>query len=1154
GDTDNLFINGTDSANGTTSGNDDALANFQATANPMVRVYDAGTGATGVHSPSVAEVADTTGVASTDLFNLQSLSNFSTIHIGLLGGNDLLDLAGSQSGSSTIDYTGGTGNDNLIVDSTSGPVLGSINYDGGAGTNSMTLTGGTATSDAFTPGAQLGSGTSSLVVNGGTEAVSFQNVAPIFDQVAGPLAVNGNNANNAITYQEGNDPTNTLNPAWGQVSVDTLEPINFTNKTSLAIAGLAGTDTFSLNNPNTPTGLTGIAVSGSGSTGADTLIVNGVAPTVGVDIAARTITGTTGSGAGVPVTYDTIGALTVNAGPSTGLAVSNSNTFVYTPGSAADAGTIQTSTLPIAFAGFGAGKTLTLTGSGAGASLVDNDPTANDTLTLAANSGNVTTLAPRVTIATALIPNLIVNGLTGVDTFNVTGPQPYTSITLAGGGGAVANLNGNGTAVTANLGGAPASVSGGGLGTVSLPGIATLNLNAGAGNIALAGTSGTDAFTVTSTGSNTATTQVGGLAPVVNTTNTGSLTVDAAAGTDTLAVNGTSASDTMNVSGTAVAVGGLKPVNYTNVESLQVNGLAGTDTFNVTSSATVPISIDGGDPIGVLPGDVLNVVTNPGDTATLSSGPTSDQGGFVVNANQPVSFVHIESMSVSGGGTPVINGTNGNDVIAIVARDSSYAFNADGIQDFTVSVNGAPNVLFVNTPSLAVNGQAGNDQVVLQAPAPNLAAWNVAVTIDGGIPSVNDQLVVIVPGKDQATYTPGFNGGKLAIADINSIVSFSDIESFIYDGQGGGDTFTMLGTPGADAFTLTPGAANDAGTLGMDTTLPVTFQNLGSSGQVVVNGNGGADSLVYNGTAANDSFVINSSALGGQINLNTRVPVLTQNIQTLSLEGLAGDDTFTLATTIAASPYTTLNLDGGATASATGNQATLTAATSSALALSGQKITQGGKSVIGTSLQNINLNAANNDLTYNYVSGVTEAVNVISSPTAGLGQISIPNVALWSFNSVPVVYVNGNTATNDTLTFTGTSNSDIFNANLNVQGTDSLPVLQLTDSTAKTLLKLGNYTGFSQLNIYGVDGADTFNVYTAASPTYSRNLYINGSIPSGKKKLTNVLNVFYTGSKPKIVQSAATQNPSSGLVSLDYGSSKDLIQYDGIQNVTIRKQ
>ena len=110
------------------------------------------------------------------------------------------------------------------------------------------------------------------------------------------------------------------------------------------------------------------------------------------------------------------------------------------------------------------------------------------------------------------------------------------------------------------------------------------------------------------------------------------------------------------------------------------------------------------------------------NTATLYPGPTSDQGGFVVNNNQPISFVHIESLSVSGGGTPVINGTNGNDVITIIARDSSYAAAADGVQDFTVSVNGGPNLLFVNSPSLKVNAQAGNNQVVLQAPAPNLAA------------------------------------------------------------------------------------------------------------------------------------------------------------------------------------------------------------------------------------------------------------------------------------------------------------------------------------------------------------------------------------------------------------------------------------------------
>jgi hypothetical protein len=162
-------------------------------------------------------------------------------------------------------------------------------------------------------------------------------------------------------------------------------------------------------------------------------------------------------------------------------------------------------------------------------------------------------------------------------------------------------------------------------------------------------------------------------------------------------------------------------------------------------------------------------------------------------------------------------------------------------------------------------------------------------------------------------------------------------------------------------------------------------------------------------------------------------------------------------------------------------------------------------------------------------------------------------VALWTFTAVPVVYVNGNAATNDTLTFTGTNNNDVFQINLNAAGTDAAPVLKLQNATAaNTLLTLGNYTGFSTLKVYGLDGADTYNVYTG--PTVSRNLYINGNLPSGKKKLTNLMNVFYVMPRPKIVQSTATQDPSSGLVSLNYGTSNDLIQYDGIQNVTIQKQ
>jgi hypothetical protein len=187
---------------------------------------------------------------------------------------------------------------------------------------------------------------------------------------------------------------------------------------------------------------------------------------------------------------------------------------------------------------------------------------------------------------------------------------------------------------------------------------------------------------------------------------------------------------------------------------------------------------------------------------------------------------------------------------------------------------------------------------------------------------------------------------------------------------------------------------------------------------------------------------------------------------------------------------------------------------------------------------------------------VTEAFNVISSPTAGQGQVRIPSVALWSFTNVPVVNVNGNEATNDTLTFTGTNNSDVFEINLNATGTD--PVLQLQNATATTtLLTLGNYTGFSTLNVSGLDGADTFNVYTG--PDVGRDLYINGNLPNGKKKLTNLMNVYYVKPKPEIVHSTATQDPSSGLVSLTYSAGTteaitDLITYDGIEDVVIKEE
>ena len=94
----------------------------------------------------------------------------------------------------------------------------------------------------------------------------------MIDLVAGPLVVNATNADNAINYTQGSGRPPT---AWSASM--TYETIEFSNKTTLTINGLAGSDTINLNNPNTPTGLTGITVNGGDPTGSDTLIVNGTA-------------------------------------------------------------------------------------------------------------------------------------------------------------------------------------------------------------------------------------------------------------------------------------------------------------------------------------------------------------------------------------------------------------------------------------------------------------------------------------------------------------------------------------------------------------------------------------------------------------------------------------------------------------------------------------------------------------------------------------------------------------------------------------------------------------------------------------------------------------------------------------------------------------
>src|SRR5262249_37175650 len=135
---------------------------------------------------------------------------------------------------------------------------------------------------------------------------------------------------------------------------------------------------------------------------------------------------------------------------------------------------------------------------------------------------------------------------------------------------------------------------------------------------------------------------------------------------------------------------------------------------------------------------------------------------------------------------------------------------ANGVQDFTATINNGPELLFIDTAAITVNALSGDDEITVRTPAPNDALWNVQVVVNGGASTSGDNVILETPffGPETATYTPtGLNSGDLSLTDITSTVRMLDVEDVLYNGMQDGDSLTVT-TPNS---IITPGTFPGSG-------------------------------------------------------------------------------------------------------------------------------------------------------------------------------------------------------------------------------------------------------------------------------------------------------------------------------------------------------
>lgn len=360
---------------------------------------------------------------------------------------------------------------------------------------------------------------------------------------------------------------------------------------------------------------------------------------------------------------------------------------------------------------------------------------------------------------------------------------------------------------------------------------------------------------------------------------TGSIRFGTAAGprTDALVYRGTSGSDVAGIDGGGIVTLNTQiPVHTPGIHTLTVEMREGADTVSVVGAHPFPggspgVIVDGGGPDG---GDVLNVA---GGGAPATS--DAEQRTITVGTAAPIAHGGVERINLGAAATLTALGTSGPDVVTYTPTGGdagTLAAEGDPTELRFTSLAGALTIEpAAGADRLVVNGRSSADAISIARgdltqvsvgslkPASTPAATEAlevrsgdgadvisvsgqggpaALSVHGGPPTgVGDRLELVSPSA-QVTYGTDPTGGVLE--DTGGAVAFTGIEHLGLQGDGTGQ-LTVVGTNAPNAITAGGG------------TSPEVQVDAGSS-----IGYEGFDHLVLDGLSGDDTFTISHDMLG----------------------------------------------------------------------------------------------------------------------------------------------------------------------------------------------------------------------------------------------------------------------------------------------------